>query len=47
MAMVEEKRLDMLFYELASEDRLAILRGALQVQVKNAGHSAKTGLDGD
>ena len=32
--MAEEKRLDMLFYELASEDRLAILRELCHVQLK-------------
>ena len=32
--MVEEKRLDMLFYELASEDRLSILRELCQSQLK-------------
>jgi predicted transcriptional regulator len=32
--MVEEKRLDMLFYELASEDRIAILRELCQSQLK-------------
>jgi predicted transcriptional regulator len=34
IAVVEEKRLDMLFYELASEDRLAILRELCQSQLK-------------
>ncbi len=32
--MVEEKRLDMLFYELASEDRLAILRELCNYSLK-------------
>lgn len=32
--MVEEKRLDMLFYELASEDRIAILRELCLSQLK-------------
>jgi predicted transcriptional regulator len=32
--MVDEKRLDMLFYELASEDRLAILRELCDSQLK-------------
>jgi predicted transcriptional regulator len=32
--MVEEKRLDMLFYELASEDRLAILRVLCESSLK-------------
>jgi len=32
--MVEEKRLDLLFYELASEDRIAILKELCQSQLK-------------
>jgi hypothetical protein len=32
--MIDEKRLDMLFYELASEDRLAILRELCDSQLK-------------
>ena len=32
--MVDEKRLDMLFYELANEDRLAILRELCDSQLK-------------
>lgn len=32
--MTQEKRLDMLFYELASEDRLAILRELCDAQLK-------------
>jgi predicted transcriptional regulator len=34
VAIVEEKRLDMLFYELASEDRIAILKELCQFQLK-------------